>query len=252
VLLAVAEQIESGELSWDDEVTVTEELRSLPSGELQDEPAGTAVSVREAALKMISISDNTATDLLIDRVGRERVEEAVADAGHHDPAAMRPFPTTRDLFALGWGDPADRESWIEGGEEERRALLDEIAGEPLDVSASDLTDEPVWDEGIDWFASARDIASVHGALHGLDDGEIRDILSENPGVAIEDWPYAAFKGGGSVGVLTGSWLVEAADGSTATIVVQAAADDAEEAAALTTSQQELFGLAQSAMRLLAE
>lgn len=49
-----------------------------PTGRLQDEPTGTSVTVAEAADLMIAISDNTATDLLIDLVGRDAVEDVPA------------------------------------------------------------------------------------------------------------------------------------------------------------------------------
>jgi beta-lactamase class A len=41
---------------------------------LQYEPEGTQISVLDAAAKMISISDNTAADMLIHLVGRSAVE----------------------------------------------------------------------------------------------------------------------------------------------------------------------------------
>jgi hypothetical protein len=49
---------------------------------------------------MIEISDNTATDYLIDLVGRDAVEAAVADLGHSDPAITLPaerFATPADV-----------------------------------------------------------------------------------------------------------------------------------------------------------
>src|SRR5690606_27330832 len=84
VLYAVAQAIEAGTLTWSEQLEITDDVRSLPSGELQNEPAGTLVTVREAAEKMIAISDNTATDMLIKRLGREQVEAAVAAAGHQN------------------------------------------------------------------------------------------------------------------------------------------------------------------------
>ncbi|WP_295784987.1 Cpe/LpqF family protein, partial [uncultured Microbacterium sp.] len=44
VLLAVADAVASGELSWDDTLVLDDADRSLPSGELQDAPPGTEVS----------------------------------------------------------------------------------------------------------------------------------------------------------------------------------------------------------------
>ena len=60
---------------------------------------------------MIANSDNMATDLLINRVGTQAVERALADAGHHDPASMTPFPTMHELFSIGWGEPDLRAQW---------------------------------------------------------------------------------------------------------------------------------------------
>ena len=246
VLLAVGEAVENGTLSWDDELTVTDELRSLPSGDLQDEPAGTTVSVQEAALKMISISDNTATDMLLESVGRDAVERVVETTGHHDPAAMRPFLSTRALFELEWGGAGYRDRWVAGDEAERLEVLTELESAPIDVDVMDVVGDPAWSDGLDWFASASDIVAAHQALQDLDSPEIDAIMSENPGVDPGDWPYAAFKGGSSLGVLTGSWFLEDGD-RTASVVFLFRGDDTE---AVASGSQELFGLAQSAIKLM--
>lgn len=101
VLYAVADLVGRGELSWQDTPNVTYPVRSLPSGTLQDASLDTEVTVAEAAEQMIAVTDNAATDMLIDRTGRTR-----ADTGHHDPAARNTFPTTQEVFRLGWVDPA--------------------------------------------------------------------------------------------------------------------------------------------------
>jgi len=230
VLGAVVAAVEDGSLAWDDELELTDDVRSLPSGRLQDEPVGTTLTVREAAELMISISDNTATDLLVDTVGREAVEDAQAAMGHHDPALNTPLLTTRDLFRVGWGDPALRGAWADGDAAERRALLDDLPGGVLDVDPGAVTD-PVWQDDLDWFATSADLCAAHAWLHdaaGTDAGEpVREILSANPGIEVdtERWPYLAFKGGSAPGVLAGSWLAEDADGTAWVVTVQLAADD---------------------------
>ena len=131
VLGAVTTAIADGTVSWDQAVPIRDELDSLPSGTTQDEPPGTSLPVRELALRMIAMSDNTATDHLIDLVGRDAVEAALGDLGHDDPAVTMPFPTTRELFIvkadldlLGRYEAAD-----EAG---RRDLLEgEVAAAPL-------------------------------------------------------------------------------------------------------------------------
>src|SRR5699024_5109109 len=93
VLSAVIEAVEAGELTWDDELTITPAVKSLPSGQLQDHPDGSTVPVREAATLMISISDNTATDLLMEKVGPERLAASLARVSD-EPDRLTPLLTT--------------------------------------------------------------------------------------------------------------------------------------------------------------
>lgn len=253
VLAAVADAIEAGELSWDDTVTVTDEAKSLPSGQLQDQPAGTEVSVLRAAEMMISISDNTATDLLIDRVGRDRVEGTVREIGVADPDGLIPFGTTQEFFTLLWG--ADEEvvdRWTGGNTDQRREVLAELDAQPFSVTLDDVDEVPGWPEGVEWFASPRDIAAVHVALRERAERtpELLDVLGENPGIEVDAqrWPSVAFKGGSSPGVVSGSWSALDADGARLTVVILTSNEDAEVAA--TTTTPELFGLAQDIFALV--
>ena len=82
VLGTVAERIRSGAFGWDTELTITPELKSLAGGQLQDRPDGSKVTVLEATRLMISISDNTATDLLIHKVGKKAVERTMRAWNH--------------------------------------------------------------------------------------------------------------------------------------------------------------------------
>lgn len=246
VLLATAEAVASGDASWDETLVLDDTDRSLPSGELQDAPAGTEVTVRDAASAMIRISDNTATDLLIRRLGRERVEAAVARSGHTDPAALTPFPSTKEIFTLGWGDPAVRSEWETADGAGRRALLDRIAAAPLAVEGEAVTTSQ-WQNGFDWFASAADVAAVHRALQQTQDAEVLGILSENPGQGLDvgTWPYVAFKGGSSRGVLTGSWFVRDDAGESTVVLLMADTD----VAAVSAAMSSFFHLAEDALRL---
>ncbi|MCS5722707.1 serine hydrolase [Herbiconiux sp. CPCC 203407] len=257
VLGAVADAVEAGSLTWDTALTITDDIKSLPSGELQNEPAGTTVTVREAAEKMIAISDNTATDLLIATVGPEAVEAALADMGHHDPSLNTPMPTTRALFQLGWG-PAEsragtRDRWSAADETERRAMLDSLPGGIVTVDPADLTDS-VWQRGLDWFTSADDLVAAHVALQQratTDAGApLGEILSANPGLGTigEEWSTVAFKGGSSIGVLAGSWYLErASDGKAFVISIQGETDTPTELADMAT----FFGQVEDAVALLA-
>jgi hypothetical protein len=253
VLGAVVDAVAAGRLAWDDELVVDDAVRSLPSGELQDRPDGTKVTVREAADKMIAISDNTATDMLIRAVGREAVETAMVSMGHSDPDANTPLLTTRELFWLLFGEADLRALWSGAADdaEARRSVLERLpAGVPDLAAAAAAT--PGWQDGIDWFATPDDLAAAHASLQErarTDAGApVRDILSANPGLDFgEKWTYVGFKGGSSIGVLAGSWYLEREEGAPVVITVLARADDATTLAAPAVA----LGWAQDAAAILA-
>ncbi|WP_368498423.1 serine hydrolase [Herbiconiux sp. A18JL235] len=258
VLGAVAQTVADGGITWETPLAITDDVKSLPSGELQNEPSGTEVTVRDAAEKMIAISDNTATDLLIEAVGPDAVRQAFTELGHHDPSEADPLLTTRGLFQLGWGEgaaeTAGRDAWNDADSSERQALLDSLPGGLPDVKASAVT-TPVWQYGLDWFTTADDLTAVHLGLQQLAETEagapVREILAVNPGLGADalgdDWSYVAFKGGSSVGVLAGSWYLEREDGRAFTISIQGRSDDPAELA----DQATFFGQVQDAVALLA-
>lgn len=253
VLGAVVDAVAAETLTWDTELTIDAGVRSLPSGEMQNLPDGTAVTVREAAEKMIAISDNTATDALIRAVGRDAVVAAMTDMGHAQPESNTPFLTTREMFWLLFGDPGLREMWAGAADDSaaRAALLERIpAGVPDLAAAAAAT--PGWSAGIDWFATPDDIVAAHVALQErarTDAGEpVRGILSANPGIEFGDeWTYAGFKGGSSLGVLAGSWLLEREGADPVVITVFARSDDAQQLA----NPGIVFGWAEDAAALIA-
>ncbi len=69
ILLALFQEIEQHKVRWDEQLTLDKKSIADGSGDLQERTPGTTVSVLEAATKMMKISDNTATNLLIDRLG---------------------------------------------------------------------------------------------------------------------------------------------------------------------------------------
>lgn len=256
VLGAVAESVAAGDLEWDAALTVTDDVKSLPSGELQDVASGTTVTVQEAAEKMIEISDNTATDMLIAAVGPDAVVAAYGEMGHHDPALNAPALTTRALFQLGWGiDGAGgeaRAAWNAAPDDgARQAVIDALPTGLLDIPVTAVV-TPVWQDGLDWFTTPDDLVAAHLALQEMaqtDAGApLRDILSANSGLGDlgDEWEYAAFKGGSSMGVLAGSWYLERADGRTFVITIQGSSDDNANLA----DQATFFGQVQDAVVLL--
>ena len=211
VLLAVSEAVKAGTVSWDDQLTVTKEGKLVGAAGLDDVPNGTTVSVRTAAQQMISASDNMATDLLINRVGHQAVERALVTAGHHDPSSMTPFPTTHEMFSIGWGIPNLRDRWQQTSSTSsgRAQLFRETDSRPYDPDPQ-RTHTPASDIGAEWYGSADDICRVHAALQASAVGAaapVKQILSAIPGIDIDraKWPYIGAKGGNLPGDLTFSW-----------------------------------------------
>jgi beta-lactamase class A len=209
VLLAVADAIKAGTVSWNDQLTITEEAKVVGSAGLEELPDGAQVSVRKAAQEMISASDNMATDLLIDRLGPGAVERALMVAGHHDPASMTPFPTMHELFSVGWGEPDLREQWKNASPQERAKLLQQANSRPFQPDPN-RTHTPASDHGVEWYGSAADICRVHAALQAAAVGKaapVKQILSAIPGIELDKskWSYIGAKGGNLPGDLTFSW-----------------------------------------------
>jgi hypothetical protein len=100
VLGALGRAIESGKDAWSTDLAIQDRWKSLPSGVLQNDPAGTELTLAQYADYMISISDNTAADHLIHFLGRDAVQDQLTRFGNQDPAADTPLLTTRELFAL--------------------------------------------------------------------------------------------------------------------------------------------------------
>ncbi len=207
VLYAVADAVKAGSVSWDDQLTVTDKGKAVGSG--MDLPVGAQISVRTAAEKMIATSDNMATDMLIGRVGTQAVDSALAEAGHHDPAAMTPFPTMYELFSVAWGEPDLRVQWKQANAEARAQLLEQVNSrvyQPDPMRAH----VPASGYGAEWYGSAEDICRVHAALQAAAVGKaapVKRILDAAPGINLDrrDWPYIGAKAGGLPGDLTFSW-----------------------------------------------
>lgn len=69
VLVAFFQDVDAGKIRLDEMLTMRADLIATESGEMQYQPVGSKFSALETATKMITISDNTATNLLIDRLG---------------------------------------------------------------------------------------------------------------------------------------------------------------------------------------
>jgi beta-lactamase class A len=81
VLVALYQAVHRGRVDLSDSIEYGDEHRCLGSGVLSRMTPGVRMSVRDAAVLMIIISDNSATNMVIDLVGLERVNETMRAFG---------------------------------------------------------------------------------------------------------------------------------------------------------------------------
>jgi Beta-lactamase enzyme family/ORF 12 gene product N-terminal len=260
VLDALARAIANGTVSWNQRLTLTSQLTSLPSGDLAAEPAGTQVTVMQAAEDMISSSDNTAADLLLTLAGRTAVESAAAASGMADPALDTPFLTTRELFVLKLDDwPALAGRYLALSAAGRQAMLtgtvDRVPLSALPVTAPTGWTQPRDIGTIEWFASPADICRVYASLASLSRqpglAPVASILEINDGSLALDprqWSATWFKGGSEPGVLTLNYLATTRTGQSYVVSVLAANPSAPIS---QTSTVQLLGAIKAAFTLAA-
>ena len=225
VLGALVDQVKSGQRTISEAVPLRPQFKSLPSGQMHDWPDGSPVTLATAANLMVSVSDNTATDLLIATLGRERVESAMGSMGVAEPGRTRPFLTTCEMFQLKFvGDSSRAREYASLDVAGRRAYLVKAALQgPLDADAlnAGALAQPMMVDSIEWFASASDLARTMDWIRVQTEGDaassqmqLREALAINRGLAISprQFPWVGFKGGSEPGAINLTYLLKAADG----------------------------------------
>lgn len=224
-----------GEAIVDGEVAATDLLPMVaseiaPGGTINSEPLGTPFPVGDLARLMIGISDNTATDLLHQRVGRERLNQLVPAWGVAQPDLLTPFLGISEQFHvfLSFNLP-DALSYVNGTQAFKAQFLQERI-EPLGPNTGGaffhtqlLTDGT-------WRASPHDICKAFARLRRLPQGsEAMKTVDAAMGAQVAQpgvralWDRAWYKGGSlssaaGFHVLTHAWMLENAGGDPYVVV----------------------------------
>src|SRR5699024_2625919 len=184
-------------------------------------PAGTKVSVLELAEAMIWHSDNTATDHLITRLGRQNVQSAFAAYGHSNPSLNSPLLLTREMFGIKMSQTSEWMATWESSPDDIQMKMLKTAIDPMQIHPSEgwgRWNGPTAIDGIEWFASAADLCRATAALWsmGAQPGlePVRDILTGNRNGLVDTstWPRAGYKGGYEAGVVNMTFVLEREDG----------------------------------------
>jgi beta-lactamase class A len=89
IACAVAKFVAEGKHAWSDRLIVQAEDKVSGSGVLADLSDGESISLRDATTLMIIVSDNTATNLILDHVGGDPVNDYLASLGLERTRVMR-------------------------------------------------------------------------------------------------------------------------------------------------------------------
>lgn len=203
VLSLLCDEITSGKRKWSDTFPLKENLRSLPSGMMQDWPVGSPVTLHTFATLMVSRSDNTAADHIMHILGREKLEKHQQEVQVHFPERNRPFLRTGELFKIKLVLPAFQTSaYAHRSEEEKRKFLSEA--ERVELKNPRVYSAPVSNDIIEWFFTTDDLCRIMERLQKPTlQNEALPLLSITKPFDIDDhsWEQLAFKGGAELGVL---------------------------------------------------
>lgn len=116
VMVEAYHQAAEGKLSLDETLTVGDTDKVGGSGVLNGMSSGTSLKVRDVIHLMIVLSDNTATNLLVNKLGTSRIDARLVSYGLKETKIFRPtfrdgkpdiFPELEREFGLGMATPRE-------------------------------------------------------------------------------------------------------------------------------------------------
>ena len=81
ILIELFRQVDEGTVDLDTRLTLSQEARTVGSGILRELSPGLDLTLRDYATLMIVVSDNIATNVLIDLLGIDRINQTMAEFG---------------------------------------------------------------------------------------------------------------------------------------------------------------------------
>jgi beta-lactamase class A len=89
VMVEAFARVAEGRAKWTDELVLDKSVRYEGSGVLQDLTDGLRLPLRDAVTLMITVSDNTATNMVLDRLSTDAVNERMESLGLKQTRIMR-------------------------------------------------------------------------------------------------------------------------------------------------------------------
>lgn len=237
VLAAAARAVKLNRVTLDQKITLVDS-ELAPGGAINYEPLGTKFTLLDIATLMLGISDNTATDLLHETVGRSLMFQVINELNLVDPKQLTPLLSINEQFHLFFSFPlATALTYVNGTEVFQQDFLKNKI-EPLGrLKGYPYNNQSLFIKG-SWKASPMDVCKTFSHLRNLPEGSDQLKLADialgagiaQPGVR-NRWDRVWYKGGNlessSTGnlVLTHAWMLER-QGSDPYVVVAMANDPA--------------------------
>ncbi|MDP9169650.1 MAG: class A beta-lactamase-related serine hydrolase [Acidobacteriota bacterium] len=177
ILIGVFTAIQEGRAKWTDVSELTPENKVAGSGVLQEMSDGAKVPLRDLIRYMMLLSDNTATNLVLDHVSGNDVNAVMVKLGIKDTRSLRKIlkasrpegvsDAGRDpanaKFGIGVATPREMVSLLE------RLYRGELVSKEASAAMLDIMKKQIWRDGMPrrFDSVGVDVADKPGALEHL-------------------------------------------------------------------------------------
>jgi beta-lactamase class A len=167
IMVELFAEAEEGKLDWNQKLELTDQDKVSGSGVLTELSGGDLLPIRDLMHLMIVVSDNTATNLILDRIGGNAVNQRMAQLGLKQTAVMRKIMQTKPESLTDEGKKAGNDRWGTGRSCPRDmvVILEKLyRGQLVSKSASE--------EMINVLKRQRDLQGVGRDVRGIKDGVV--------------------------------------------------------------------------------
>jgi beta-lactamase class A len=180
ILLDAAEQIRAGKASFSEKLVLTKDNQVGGSGIIGQLDAPLALTLRDVLHLMVTLSDNTATNMAIDRLGVEHIDATLQAAGLKNTwlykkvmkPATGPLPADYPKFGLGKTTPREMAAIM------TRLVTCKL---PLDNSAPLPTDGPICGTILKMLRVQQDRDGLPRYIEALDTSELGSAIGNKTG-----------------------------------------------------------------------
>jgi beta-lactamase class A len=184
ILLDAAEQVRAGQATLSERLVLTKANQVEGSGVLGELTAPISLTLGDTLTLMVVLSDNTATNMAIDRLGLEHINATLRAAGLRQTVLYKkvyvpatfPMPPDQPRFGLGKTTPREMAS-----------IMERIATCKLDLHGSlpRTTDGPICGAILHMLRSQQDRDSLPRLIESLDTSEHGSAIGNKTGALDE-------------------------------------------------------------------